>query len=197
MASELSAGMTSTALAPIYAQMNPDVIGSEHRDLHVATEYGDRLASKSCNAKINTVERLVKDYPAHDFVIDMEEAKELFRNVDYPSENLYRVVGALGPGAYNEAPGTMVFALAQFATEEKEDGEDSGGDERSSAEQEVDDSGGEDRSGASGTGSTGDGDATVEQTLQPGDPDQHEASEHAKDSEVKVQSAPFMLDAQA
>jgi hypothetical protein len=197
MASELSAGMTSTALAPIYSQMNPDVIGSEHRDLNVATEYGDRLAAKSCNAKTDTVKRLVKNYPAHDFVIDMEEARDLFRFVDYPSENLYRVVGALGPGAYNEAPGTMVFALAQLATEENEDGQTSDDDEPS-AEQEMDDSGGEDRPCDTGPRPAGPGnDPIVEQALQPSEPPQHEADERIPDSKVKVQNAPFMLDTQA
>ena len=119
MASELSANMASTMLSPIYAQMNPDTIGSENRDLNIATEYGSRLAKDSRNAKANAVYRLVHHYPSHDFVIDQKEAKTLFKNVDHPTECLYEIVGALGDAAYNEAASPIVCALSQLAKEEQ------------------------------------------------------------------------------
>lgn len=118
LASELSATMASAMLSPVYAQINPETVGSENRDLNIATEYGTRLARHSKNADLDTVLRLVHEYPSHDFIIDDEEAKTLFKNVAEPDENLYKLVALLGDAAYNE--NAIAFACA--LTREDEDG---------------------------------------------------------------------------
>jgi hypothetical protein len=102
LASQLSATMASNLMAPIYGQINPDVVGGDYRDLNVALHYGDRLVEHSQNARESTVMHLIKDYPSHDFIIDDIEAKKLFKKVETPSETLYALVGLLGDPAYNE-----------------------------------------------------------------------------------------------
>jgi hypothetical protein len=119
LASELSAEMAGRMLSPVFAQINPDVVGSENRDLNVALQYGLRLVDYSQNANIASVVRLVHYYPSHDFIIDNDECKELFKNVDVPSEELYAVLGYLGRTAYDEAS-TLVVAGLTKPTKEKD-----------------------------------------------------------------------------
>ncbi len=129
VASELSAQMASNLLAPIYRQIDPDVVGSDHRDVRVAKEYGHRLANASGNANHTTVMHLVNDYPSHDFIIDKEEAGRLFNRVENESKNLRALVHALGDSAYGEQRPGVVKALT--AREEEEvDADDSTGEQQ-------------------------------------------------------------------
>ena len=70
-------------VAPLYGQIDPLHFGSAHRALRVSMEYGQRLMSRYAYAdwsekRINTLlEKLTWKYPAHDFVIDYAEAREL------------------------------------------------------------------------------------------------------------------------
>ena len=111
VASELAANMASTLLAPVYAQINPEIVGSEKRDLSIAFDYGVRLIKAAKNASVETVDQLVNGYPSHDFIIDVGETRELFRNVEEPTENLYKIIGALGDYAYDEAPSAIACVL--------------------------------------------------------------------------------------
>ncbi|RSV15179.1 hypothetical protein CA235_09595 [Sphingomonas sp. ABOLF] len=150
LASELSATMAATMMTPVYAQMNPEIVGSEHRDLEIAYEYGTRLVAHSKNASEEAVRRLVYGYPAHNFIIDSDEADELFNNVEVPRDELYRVVGFLSGVAYDQADTATVRGLTRTAKVRKDgdagtdavpaDGEDSG-------DSTVDDGGNSDRSG--------------------------------------------------
>lgn len=89
MAADIAARTTGEMMSKIYGQINPDTLGQSFRDLNVATEYCERLNRKFRNTKQPAVHRLVHDYSAHDFVIDYEEAKELFARVELPSKSLY------------------------------------------------------------------------------------------------------------
>jgi hypothetical protein len=112
--------MASNLLSPVYAQINPDVVGNDFRDLNVALQYGARLISNSENADLSTVLHLVNHYPSHDFIIDNEEAAGLFKNVDQPEEELYKLIGYLGEAAYNEPDSPDVRPLTIRSDEEKE-----------------------------------------------------------------------------
>ncbi|MER8503260.1 hypothetical protein [Mesorhizobium sp. M0204] len=114
LASELAASMASTMMAPVYAQINPEVVGSENRDLNVAFEYGVRLVQTSGNASGQSVFKLVYGYPSHDFIIDVEEASNLFDAVRFPSEALYQITGLLGDPAYEEGTPGVVIALTRI-----------------------------------------------------------------------------------
>ena len=147
LASELSAKMASTMMASVYGQINPEVVGSEERDLDVAFHYGCRLARISGNASPNAVIHLVRGYPSHDFIIDAREAAQLFENVDYPSENLYRLVKHLPDHLMQEASPSFVHALKAVHMEEQNDVEipSADPDEGTGAEAQMEASGGGDR----------------------------------------------------
>ena len=123
IAAELSVSMTSALMAPVYAQINPDTVGNDRRNLEVALDYGRRLASVSGNASSSAIQHLVSHYPSHDFIIDFEEAGELFGSVSTPSQALYELVGSLGDDAYDEAAETVVKALHD-AMPRREDGDE-------------------------------------------------------------------------
>lgn len=150
LASELSAKMASNLMAPIYGQINPDIVGSDYRDLNVALHYGQRLINFSRNADINTVTRLVKDYPSHDFIIDDIEAQELFKKVETPSQPMYELIALIGEPAYSEQrePDVRALTLAKDFAKEKDDGKGHDSAEaQPSTPGSLDSGGREDRSG--------------------------------------------------
>ncbi len=152
LASQLSADMASKLLSQVYAQISPDIVGNEKRDLDIAVHYGHRLNDISDNAKdAHTVEHLVQCYPSHDFIIDDDEARTLFDNVDVPSSELYELVVEVGPVAFNEAEKPFVLALTApnaFEDDDDEDQDSAAGTDASGAV-EVDDSGEGDQRGDS------------------------------------------------
>jgi len=155
LASQLAAEMSTNLLSQVYAQISPDIIGNEKRDLEVATEYGHRLESVSQNTNSHTVDHLVSHYPSHDFVIDDDEARLWFNNVDFPSEELYNLMACLGDDALGEASPTVVLALSLQDDEDEKDEQIEAGREEASArpgnggEASMADGGDADRSGDS------------------------------------------------
>lgn len=159
LASELSATMASTMMQPIYAQVNPEIVGSENRDLDIALQYGRRLAEIGGNASPEQVYQLVHGYPSHDFIIDSREAEELFKQIELPTLPLYMIVSAIGDAAYDEADPSIVSNLTNFAAtqraaaqENQEDSHDHSHTEKpdksgGSGEPPVDDGGSGDRTG--------------------------------------------------
>jgi hypothetical protein len=79
MAAELATRMTVGMMEPIYAQLDPIRLGEVERFVRISQEYGDRL--RGPNVKKGTIEKLLGGYPSHEFVIDREEARELFERV--------------------------------------------------------------------------------------------------------------------
>jgi len=71
-AADIATNVASQLLTPITAQIDPLRLGEMQRALQVAMEYGRRLGVDE-----DRVRRLAMDYPAHGFVIDVEEAREL------------------------------------------------------------------------------------------------------------------------
>jgi hypothetical protein len=72
IASDIAVGLFN----PISAQIDPLRLAENFRQLEIAREYGRRLRVQEA-----TLEHLIKGYPSHDFVIDFEEAKSWFSNV--------------------------------------------------------------------------------------------------------------------
>jgi hypothetical protein len=79
VAAEIASSLTVGIFSPISAQVDPLRLGVVKRAIQIGLAYGNRLKSK--NVKKDTVEKLVNEYPAHGFVIDQSEARELFENV--------------------------------------------------------------------------------------------------------------------
>src|SRR5260370_10392750 len=111
LANELTIGLFSS----IYGQLDPLSMGEDHRDLHVALDYGTRLAQHSENVKERTVWRLVHDYPSHDFVIDYDEATSLFREVKEADTEIYELLDLIdenGMKALTSDDGIFTFLSA-------------------------------------------------------------------------------------
>jgi hypothetical protein len=78
-------------VAPLYDQVRSQNLGEFYRYLAIAEEYGKRVmtrwgyANRSEEEIKIMVKHLVWDYPAHEFVIDLQEAQEMKLNA-YPME---------------------------------------------------------------------------------------------------------------
>jgi hypothetical protein len=72
-AADISTAIATQLLQPIAAQIEPMRLGEMQRAINVAIQYGTRLGTSE-----EVVNRLTMDYPAHGFVIDLEEAEKLF-----------------------------------------------------------------------------------------------------------------------
>lgn len=93
LAADIAARVTGDTMSKIYEQINPDCLAEDYRDLSIATQYCRRLNQFACNIDEDGIDRLVNSYPSHDFVIDLEEARSIFRRVDLPSQTLYKIMG--------------------------------------------------------------------------------------------------------
>jgi hypothetical protein len=129
LASEIASKLTTGLLKPITAQLDPYRIGIAQRGLEVTKVYGRQLANVK-NLRTNAdeiVEHLVKDYPTHAFVIDQEEAKTLFKNVDSFNETEQQLFEQLRAALErpSDDPFIVNFAsqLAQQASKEKQEDE--------------------------------------------------------------------------
>ncbi len=100
MASEISAKMVIGLLSPVYSQIEPLKIGENARAMNITTQYGRRLNGVS-GALIGPeyLEFLVRAYPDHGFVIDMREAKAIYKDVSRPTATMEFLVTALGDKA--------------------------------------------------------------------------------------------------
>ena len=94
LAADIASRMSSRLLARVYEQINPADLGQDNRDLSVAFQYGERLNRRFSNLKPNALKRLVYGYPSHDFVIDIEEAREIFERVELPTATLVNLMGS-------------------------------------------------------------------------------------------------------
>jgi hypothetical protein len=98
LASQMVIGVTSD----IFAKFDPVSIGEDHRANRVAEEYAIRLNLKAKNLQpesrraIAGLEMLLRGYPSHGFVIDREEAKNLFQRVAAPTGQISELLDLLG-----------------------------------------------------------------------------------------------------
>jgi len=92
VAADIAAKMAAQIMSGIYGQINPESLGQDFMDLNIAKEYCQRLNKRSQNLRPGAIQRLVYEYPTHDFVIDFEEAKELFHNVSHPTQTLIDLI---------------------------------------------------------------------------------------------------------
>lgn len=81
---DVATKLTTGIYCPIFEQIDPMRMGEISRAMLIAEEYGKRLSSN--NVLEETLEALVENYPSHGFVIDREEASELFANVRKPTD---------------------------------------------------------------------------------------------------------------
>ncbi|CAN5841703.1 hypothetical protein BH23ACT11_BH23ACT11_23950 [soil metagenome] len=94
-ATEIATSLTTGLFQPIYEQIEPNRLGEIARAMSIAQEYGQRLDNTSDNLKSRALQRLVNGYPSHRFVIDCEEAADLFKRVREPTEAEQAMVESL------------------------------------------------------------------------------------------------------
>ena len=116
VASRIAANMTTGIMSPIYAQIKPDDLGKDLRDLQIATAYGERLIKYGGNAESKAVRRLVEGYPSHSFIIDADEAGTLFRTVSDQSNEVTTLTTALESEQLD--PGKSPCYVARLDTKE-------------------------------------------------------------------------------
>jgi len=95
IASKYAVELATGFVSPILAQIDPQRIGEHQRALRIANSYGERLNQKFNNSKPGTVSRLLLDYPAHNFVIDRKEARDIFHKVRAPNDVDSKAVGIM------------------------------------------------------------------------------------------------------
>lgn len=79
-ASQMACDLAGRIFQPIAAQIDPMRIGESERAMQIAKDYGERLGSDE-RLREGGLNRLIEEYPSHGTVIDMEEARESFKNV--------------------------------------------------------------------------------------------------------------------
>ena len=109
-ATELAQKLAIGIISPVVSQIDPLHVGEVTRAMNIGLEYAERLAKKSCNVNRSddpaedAIRKLANGYPAHGFVIDREEASELFVSVREPTEDEVKVLEALALPARRPLP---------------------------------------------------------------------------------------------
>jgi hypothetical protein len=82
----------SDIITPLYKQINPLELGSYSRKLNLALKYGVKIMERYSDLNFNQIFKIVWsltwDYPAHEFVIDFKEAKDLGLPVEILGDDL-------------------------------------------------------------------------------------------------------------
>jgi|HubBroStandDraft_1064217.scaffolds.fasta_scaffold43286_3 hypothetical protein len=128
MATDIAASITNGLLGHVYGKLDPLSIGTDYMELHVALEYGLRLAEVSKNIDEESIHKLVHDYPAHNFIIDYEEAKSLFNNVERPPGFMYKLITLLGENALTPIRNASSGIVRLLSERPSEDGDHGGTD---------------------------------------------------------------------
>ena len=79
---EIAKSLTLGIIEPIASQIDPLLLGRVDRSMKIAEAYIQRLNSNFKQAK-----KLIGGYPSHEFVIDFEEANQVFGTVREPTED--------------------------------------------------------------------------------------------------------------
>lgn len=150
VASQIAASITTGVMSSVYAQVKPEDLGRDLRDLHVATAYGERLVEHGENVKHGAVRHLVEDYPTHSFIIDASEAKTLFKKVSEPLAEATALIRILNSASLLDVSKSPCY-VSRLDAKENQHGETASGAAEGSAglDDERQDPGAEDPQGRS------------------------------------------------
>ena len=116
-ASDVVTDMVSVLYGPIFAQIDPEEMGSRTRAMRIGEDYAKRL-NQYGNLKTGALETLSTKYTSHSFVIDYIEAKALFNNVRLVNPQEAKLVESLGPSCrYPQGPVTIKAVTMPDVTE--------------------------------------------------------------------------------
>ena len=103
-AMDVATAMTTGLFTPLYSQVDPLLLGEAGRAMSIGSAYGQRLLRYGKNILPAELQKLITDYPYHGFVIDRQEASELFQAVREPSEVELRLLEILESQGILETP---------------------------------------------------------------------------------------------
>ena len=122
-ASDIAVQLTTGLYQPIYSQIDPFRLGEVQRDNEIAFKYGQRLDRG--NLRDGALHRLINEYPAHEFIINREEASEhIFHRARSPSESEVALAEFLEPSIArsltDDEPAVMYLCLPLEAVKKEE-----------------------------------------------------------------------------
>lgn len=124
MSADIAAKLTEAIIAPMASQIDPIKLGEHQRAMNIALSYGDRLNNHSQNLKESSLNKLIAGYPAHGFVIDRKEARELFNNVDRPTDYAAAIYEILGEKIFSGEISVADRPVVKDLTPEPQDSDD-------------------------------------------------------------------------
>jgi len=112
-AADISAQLTIGLMAPIFEKIDPMRMGADARAMSIGAEYALRLHKGGKNLKgEDALNMLLNGYPSHSFVIDINEARELFTRVEPLDGKLALAVEQLGVMALEpKTEGSVIMYL--------------------------------------------------------------------------------------
>lgn len=122
-----SSKLATTMSRPLVEQLDPLTVGKHYRITQTVTEYGKRLAKirgANVDKESQIIERLIKTYPSHEFVVDYDEAKELGVNVKLMNDEEETSFAQLTEYLHNIGAETILLfpEVSNQRTENKETG---------------------------------------------------------------------------
>lgn len=92
LALETATKFAAMIVDPVLAKIEPYDLGAFTRDSNLAMSYCHRIAQPENQSKktqrLARYKALVEEYPAHEFIVDIDEAIELGFNANLPSDSL-------------------------------------------------------------------------------------------------------------
>ena len=95
-ATEIAVKLSIGLMEPLYRQVDPIQVGEIARSMKIGRDYGQRLSAIGNNLTPSALETLIASYPSHGFVIDRNEAAQLFTRVREPSPLEMSLIDSLG-----------------------------------------------------------------------------------------------------
>lgn len=96
--------LVSALYGPISEKIDPEEVGSRARAMRIGEYYGQRLDVTFRNLRGDALHRLSHVYPSHGFVIDMDEARVLFKKVREATPEEKELIELAGVNARLPAP---------------------------------------------------------------------------------------------
>lgn len=108
---------------PLFAQLNTEKLGEYSRALAVGKEYGERLLRRyshwnSFDEIDNVLEKLIRGYSSHDYIIDFKELKDLGFAVRLPDASEKASIEALVQAVLKTSQ-TSIFCISAESTFEQ------------------------------------------------------------------------------
>lgn len=110
-ASEVVTGMVAALYGPIFAQIEPEEVGSRARAMRIGEEYAERLDVYG-NLKPNALRTLSTRYTSHSFVIDYVEADALFKKVRLANKEEMTIIDGVGRSCRYPDSSTVIDTIA-------------------------------------------------------------------------------------